>query len=152
MDSSIRHIVHTAFRTSRQATRSVRIPAPPRYHTATLRSIVLRPDGDGADQRGSQVQTYSSARKAIGKLAIVRAEPHYSHSNVFDTRAPQRLPSRPASTQTTSSVQERTKVSIEQYNRVADAYLDNVQHVMEELQEDREDVDVEFSVCLLAGT
>ena len=34
----------------------------------------------------------------------------------------------------------------------ADMYLDNVQRVMEELQEEREDVDVEFSVCLLAGT
>jgi len=44
-------------------------------------------------------------------------------------------------------VNDRTEVSIETYHQLADDYLNDVQLAMEELQEEREDVDVEFSVC-----
>lgn len=43
-------------------------------------------------------------------------------------------------------VSDRTEVPIETYHQIADDYLNDVQQAMEELQEEREDVDVEFSV------
>lgn len=48
-------------------------------------------------------------------------------------------------------VSDRTEVSIETYHQLADDYLNDVQQAMEELQEEREDVDVEFSVRWPAG-
>jgi hypothetical protein len=47
-------------------------------------------------------------------------------------------------------VKERTEVSKEDYDHLSDDYLDQVLQVMEDLQEERDDVDVEFSVSLLA--
>ena len=148
----MRHIVRSAFHAARPAIRSIRFPLPANCPRATFCSIRLKPRLDGAEQKGLQVRTYSSAGENLGRSIMTRSGPHSSLSDIFDLRAPQQLSSRPTSTQTTSSARERTEISVEQYNRAADAYLDDVQHVMEELQEEREDVDVEFSVCLPTGT
>lgn len=42
-----------------------------------------------------------------------------------------------------------TEVSIEAFHELSDIYLERIIAKFEELQEDREDVDVEYSVCLL---
>ena len=39
-----------------------------------------------------------------------------------------------------------TEISIEEYHQVSDDYMDTIVHKLEQLQEAREDVDVEFSV------
>ncbi|MCJ1250656.1 Mitochondrial chaperone Frataxin [Trapelia coarctata] len=44
---------------------------------------------------------------------------------------------------------DRTEISIETYHQQADDYLNEVQQVVEEVQEEREDVDVEFSAGVL---
>lgn len=38
----------------------------------------------------------------------------------------------------------------EQYNELADAYMDSMVERMEQLQEERDDVDVEYSVCTIS--
>lgn len=48
-------------------------------------------------------------------------------------------------------VKERTEISVETYHQHADDYLNDVQQVIEELQEEREDVDVEYSVRIPAS-
>ncbi len=45
-----------------------------------------------------------------------------------------------------ASASQPTEISIEEYHQVSDAYMDTVVAKLEQLQEQREDVDVEFSV------
>jgi frataxin len=46
-----------------------------------------------------------------------------------------------------ASATAATDISLEQYHQVSDDYLDNILAKLEHLQEEREGVDVEFSVC-----
>jgi frataxin len=57
---------------------------------------------------------------------------------------------RPKEAEPQAVVTEPTDISIEQYHEVSDAYIDKMVAVLEELQEERDDVDVEYSVrtCL----
>jgi frataxin len=48
----------------------------------------------------------------------------------------------------TTGAAEPTEITMEEYHQVSDAYMDNVMAKLEQLQEAREDVDVEFSVCI----
>lgn len=57
---------------------------------------------------------------------------------------------KPPKTKGYEGVKDRTEISMETYHQLSDDCLNNVQQVMEELQEERADVDVEFSVCLPA--
>ena len=67
----------------------------------------------------------------------------------FTTTLP--LPSSSSSTpaaQTTQPPQHPSPLSIEKFHTLADTYIDNLVLHLEQLQEEREDVDVEYSVCL----
>ena len=152
MDPSITPILRAAFHASRPVIRRINIRPLHKCLKAAFYSIDRTPLPYGAEGKRLQIRTYSSARKNLERSILVHAKQYFSHPDIFDTQASQRLFFRPASMKTPSSAQVRTEVSVEQYHYAADMYLDNVQRVMEELQEEREDVDVEFSVCLLAGT
>jgi len=47
-----------------------------------------------------------------------------------------------------ATVTEPTEVTIEEYHEAADEYIDRLVAILEELQEAREDVDVEYSVSV----
>lgn len=47
-------------------------------------------------------------------------------------------------------IDEATEISLEEYHEVSNAYMDQLVSKLEQLQEARDDVDVEFSVCYVA--
>jgi len=53
----------------------------------------------------------------------------------------------PAESEETHDVTDPTPLPDEEYHERADAFLEQVVNKMEEIQEGREDIDVEFSVC-----
>lgn len=48
---------------------------------------------------------------------------------------------------TEPAANEPTPISIDEYHKLSDAYIDTLVAQLEEMQEEREDVDVEYSVC-----
>ena len=59
-----------------------------------------------------------------------------------DTSDPQ-----PAESEESHEIQDPTPLPDEEYHMRADGFLEQVVNKMEELQEGREDIDVEFAVC-----
>ncbi len=47
-----------------------------------------------------------------------------------------------------AKITEPTEITIEEYHELSDSYLDNIVAKLEQLQEARDDVDVEFSVSI----
>lgn len=52
----------------------------------------------------------------------------------------------------TTSAAAPTEITMDEYHLVSDAYMDTILARLEQLQESREDVDVEFSVCALCSS
>jgi len=59
---------------------------------------------------------------------------------------------KPNFTPAAEHVAEAAEISTERYHELSDAYIDNLVSVLEEIQEDREDVDVEYSAGVLTLT
>lgn len=63
------------------------------------------------------------------------------------TTTPPPPSSSPSPPQTAQSAQQPSILPIEKFHTLADTYIDNLVLHLEQLQEEREDVDVEYSVC-----
>jgi len=63
--------------------------------------------------------------------------------------SPESADPRPKEPEDVAQIVNPTEITDVQYHELSDKYMDNIISKLEELQEEREDVDVEFSVSLL---
>lgn len=71
------------------------------------------------------------------------SQPYNSLRQISTTAKSQAAPLPPPST----PAETNTTLSIEEYNKISDASIETLLAQLEEMQEEREDVDVEYSVC-----
>ncbi|KAL9041715.1 MAG: hypothetical protein Q9180_001095 [Flavoplaca navasiana] len=87
--------------------------------------------------RGLPVKKVNTLR--LRKFSMEFSDQHV-HARAFSTSSPRPNP-------TSSEPLAPEPISIDQFHQLADHYIDNLVSKLEELQEERRDVDCEYSVC-----
>lgn len=87
--------------------------------------------------------------KSLSSKAIPQytARTFTSTSNLRKGLSPETDDPKPQEAEDHNSSVAPTDITIEEYHKISDKYMDKMVEELEALQEDREDVDVEFSVC-----
>lgn len=114
---------------ARVSTRCTRFPLVPK---SSLRALSIAQTSKSSPLPLTAARAFSASRCAYKGLSP-------------ETDNPQ--PRQPE--EHTTNAAEPTEITIEEYHQVSDAYMDNILAKLEQLQEAREDVDVEFSVCTI---
>jgi len=94
----------------------------------------------------------SSISKALPLRLFQFGRPLSTSSLSLKGLSPESEDPKPPGLEEQTKVTEPTEISIEEYHEISDAYLDNIVAKLEQLQEARDDVDVEFSAGVLTLT
>jgi frataxin len=122
---------------SRTAQRVYRFSVNQRCSYSTIRSRLL-----------PATSTTINARASVRPLASFARSLHQTASACKGI-SPESEDPQPKEAEDQITATSPTDLTNEEYHEVADRYMDKMVAALEELQEDREDVDVEFSVGLI---
>jgi frataxin len=121
---------------ARLSSRNVRHSSSQRSFMTARQSIAAHP------QSASLSHAFAAASMGSSRLFATTAQPPKGIST--DSANPQTKAADHA-----AAAPSATEISIGEYHQISDEYMDNILAKLEHLQEAREDVDVEFSVCAL---
>ena len=158
MDVCVIQAVRSSIRSITQAHRTPGIRRQLRL--CSTNTQCARQTGQGKDPLPAAVQKQISFLACNGRVSspfsnrlnkLLRQTLNYTVLQSRMVRHATSSASRTTKATSYEGVKERTEISMETYHQHADHYLNDVQQVMEELQEEREDVDVEYSVRITAS-
>lgn len=120
-----------------------------------LNKLLLRPTRNLASSlRSPPSDRASSAARlraitASHSLPVTTRRPFSTTRQLTKGLSPESAEPAPKEAETAAyeSPSAPAEISVEEYHELADAYLDTLMEKLEALQEEREEVDVEYSVC-----